>query len=119
MAKELRITKAYSPCLYDSDTGKSCLTKKVMDVTEDCPKASKKEPCIFLYTHAKRGRIIQINRPYEGEKYMGMHTHFFVDELDKEMSRSERDDVFGSRAKQLGLTKSELRLLIRTHAPAK
>jgi len=119
MAKELKITKAYNPGLFDSDTGRSCLTKKVMDVTEDCPKANKNNRCILLYTKAKRGRIIQMGRPYKGEKYMGMHIHFFVDELDQQMDVPEHDDTFGSWADRLGLTKSELRLLIRTHAPAK
>lgn len=119
MAKELKILKVHTTGLYDSDTGRTLKAKKVVNVTDDCPNASKSDRCIFLYCKSKRGRIIQIIRPYKEEKFMGVSIHFFVDELDEEMNRAERDDTFGSWANQLGLTKSELRLLIRTHAPAK
>jgi len=118
MAKELKITKAYKPGLYDSATGESCVTEKVVDVTEDCPRASDKDRCVFLYTRAKRGRIVQMARPYKDEKYMGMHIHFFVDELDHEMHVAPRDDTFGSLASQLGFSKPALRSLIEAHAPA-
>ncbi len=118
MARELKITKAYNLGLYDSATGESCVTEKVVEITEDCPKANKNDRCVFLYTRAKRGRIVQITRPYKGEKYMGIHIHFFVDELDREMRVAPRDDTFGSWANQLGLEKSALRSLIEAHAPA-
>ena len=119
MAKILKITKEHNSGLFDSDTGKHCTTKKVVDVTKDCPEASKKDRCVFLYTRAKRGRIIQMCRPYENEKYMGMHIHFFVDELHHEMNAEPRDDTFGSWARQLGLAKANLIDLILKHAPAR
>jgi hypothetical protein len=103
--------------LCDSDTGANCVTEKVVDVTEDCPGASKGERAVLLFTRATRGRIVQICRPYEGEVYMGTHIHFFVDELDQEMYAAPRDDTFGSTAKRLGLTKPALRELIEAQAP--
>ena len=118
MARELKVSKAYKPGLYDSDTGADCLIEKVVNVTEDCPRASNEDRCVFLYTRAKRGRIVQMARLYKDKKYMGMHIHFFVDELDREMHVAPRDDTFGSWASQLGLSKPALRSLIEAHAPA-
>ncbi len=118
MARELKITQAYKSGLCDSDTTESCVTEKVVDVTEDCPRGSNKDRCIFLYTRSKRGRIIQMARPYEGEEYVGAHIHFFVDELEHEMHVAPRDDTFGSWASQLGFSKPALRSLIEEHAPA-
>ncbi|MDO8664894.1 MAG: hypothetical protein Q7K44_05145 [Candidatus Liptonbacteria bacterium] len=119
MAQSVKINKKeHDPGLYDSDTGASCKVEKVVDITEDCPKASKKECVILLFTRAKRGRIVQISHPYDGEVYMGSHIHFFVDELDREMCVDPRDDTFGSTANRLGLTKQELRKLIEAQAPA-
>jgi hypothetical protein len=118
MAQSVKINrKQHKTGLYDSDTGASCKTEKVVDITEDCPKASKKKRAVLLFTRAKRGRIVQISRPYDGEIFMGSHIHFFVDELDREMRVASRDDTFGSTANQLGLTKIELRKLIEAQAP--
>ncbi len=119
MAKNVKINrKEHEPGLYDSRTGDSCKTEKVVDITDDCPKASEKERAVLLFTRAERGRIVQIGRPYEGEVYMGSHVHFFVDELDREMHVAPRDDTFGSTANQLGLTKPVLRKIIEAQAPA-
>ena len=118
MARELKITKAYKSELYDSDTDAECVTEKVVDVTEDCPRASKEDRCVFLYTRrVGRGRIIQMTRPYKGKEYTGRHIHFFVDELEREMDVAPRDDTFGSWARQLGLSKPALCSLIEAHAP--
>lgn len=119
MAKIVKIDKKeHSAGLYDSDTGAICETEKVVDITDDCPKASKKERAVLLFTRAKRGRIVQISRPYDGKVFMGSHIHFFVDELDGEMRAVSCDDPFGSTASGLGLTKSELRKLIEAWVPA-
>lgn len=119
MAKALKINKKkHVVGLYDSDTGRSCKTEKVVDITEDCPKASEKRRAVLLFSRAKRGRIVQITRPYEGEVYTGSHIHFFVEELDREMRTAPRDDTFGSKANELGLTKPQLRKLIEAQAPA-
>lgn len=118
MAKEIGITKVYNSGLYDSDTGESCVTEKVVDVTEDCPRASNKDRCVFLYTRAKRGRIVQMARPYKDEEYMGTHIHFFVDELEYEIHVAPCDDTFGSWANELGLEKGALHSLIEAHTPA-
>jgi len=111
-------TKKHSSGLYDSDSGASCKTEKVVDITEDCPKASEKKRAVLLFTRAKRGRIVQISRPYDGEVYMGSHNHFFVEELDREINVAPRDDTFGLLADQLGLTKTGFRDLIKAQAPA-
>ena len=120
MAKIVKINeKKHDSRLYDSDTNVSCRTEKVVDITEDCPKARQKERAVLLlFTRAKRGRIVQISRPYGGEVYMGSHTHFFVEELDCEMHVAPRDDTFGLMADQLGLTKTGFRDLIKAQAPA-
>ena len=119
MAKAIKINKKeHEPGLYDSATGASCKTEKVVDITEDCPKADEKRRAVLLFTRAQRGHIVQISRPYEGEVYMGSHIHFFVEELDREMRVAPRDDTFGSTANELGLTKSQLRKLIEAQVPA-
>lgn len=118
MARKLKITREYDTGLYDPDTRASCVVEKVVDVTKDCPRTSKGK-CIFVYTRARRGgRIIQMARPYRGEKYKGRHIHFFIAELESEMRAAPRDDTFGGWASQLGLSKSALRSLIEAHAPA-
>lgn len=118
MAKTLEITKEHDSRIGDSATGKPCRTEKVVDITEDCLKAVVKERVVLLFTRAKRGRIVQLTRPYETEVYMGTHIFFFVDELDCEMHAAPRDDTFGSWAADLGLTKTALRSFIESHAPA-
>lgn len=115
MASEVTITKEHNAGLYDSATGKTLTTEKVVDVSDDCPSG---ERIIFLYTRAKRGRIVQISHPYEGHTYRGMHIHFFVDELKREMRMPERDDTFGVWAKMCGLNKQRLLRLIQQYAPA-
>lgn len=115
MAKVLEITKEYDIGLYDSATGESLKTEKAVDITEDCPKASERERVILLFTTAKRGRIVQIGRPYPGEVYMGAHIHFFVDELKRLVA--ERNDTFSREARIVGLTKAALLNLVKEHAP--
>ncbi len=119
MAKSVKINrKEHNPGLYDSDTGAKCKTEKVVDITEDCPKASRQQRAVLLFTRAKRGRIVQIARHGKGEGYSGVYIHFFVDELGREMRAAPRDDTFGSTANELGLTKLALRELIEAQAPA-
>lgn len=116
MAREMKVTKAYNSGLHNRDTGERCAAEKVVNVTEDCPKA-KKDRCIFLYTRTKRGRIVQMKRPFKGEKYSGVRipVEFFVDELDTQMHTTP----FNSWAGELGLTRRALRELIEKHAPPK
>jgi hypothetical protein len=114
MAQNVKINKReHVPGLYDSDTGKSCKTERVVDITEDCPKANSKKRAILLFTRARRGRIVQISRPYDGRVYM-----FFVDELDREMHATPPNNTFRLMAHQLGLTRQELREIIEEQAPA-
>ena len=111
MAKNLKVTKKHNPGIYDSETGKDCVAEKVVNITSDCPGASKQNGCILIFTRAKRGRIVQIRQGCS-------NVHFFVGELDSEMRVAPRDDTFGSRANMLGLDKSALRELIEMHAPS-
>ncbi len=104
--------------MYDSATHEACVTEKVVDVTRDCRISSDLDRCLFVYTRAKRGRIVQITQPYKDEEYSGVHIHFFVDELEHEMHIAPSGDTFGSWANKLGLSKLELRTLIETYAPA-
>jgi hypothetical protein len=94
--------------LYDSATGESLVTRKAVDVTDDCPSG---ERTILLYTQAKRGPIVQICNPYEDEPAkMGMHVHFFIDELDRD---NEIGEVFASHASRLGHSAKSLLKLVR------
>ena len=118
MATEIEVTNEYKVGLSDSDTGESCVTEKVVEVTEECPSPNNGDRCLFLFTRTQRGRIVQMTQPYKGEKVMGSSIHFFVDELDAEMNVAPRDDTFGSWARRLGLEKPALRSLIEEHVPA-
>ena len=118
MARELKIKSAeHDPGLYDSATGKNLDAEKVVDITDDCPGANQKRRAVLLFTTAQRGRIVQMARPYPKEVYTGRHIHFFVDELENEMRAAESVVAFGSWAKELGLSKSDLRAMIEKHAP--
>ena len=110
MAKILKIDpEKHKTDLCDSATNESCITEKVVDITEDCPKRDSARPAILVFTRAKRGVIVQT-------RFAG-HVHFFVDELDQEMDVASDDDTFGSRAEMVGLTKVQLLALIKEHAP--
>lgn len=109
MVKPVKITKEHDIGLYDSDTGKSLKAKKAVDITDECPSGTR---TILLFTKAKRGRIVQIGQPYDHEVYMGMHVHYFVDELDGTNSKG-----FGSWAGYCGLTSKALTEIIKANAP--
>lgn len=115
MAKQIDITAEHHFGLYDSATGRDCVIEKLVDVTEDCPGLAGAR-VLLLFTRSQRGLIVQMRSPYPGEEFLGMYINFFVDELEREMDVHPRDDTFGSWAGKLGLSKSELISLIRTHA---
>ena len=118
MAKVIEVGE-YKPRICDSATGASCETEKVVDITEDCPRASVEEPAVLLFTRAKRGRIVQIRWPYRKDKVnLGTSIHFFVDELHHYICVAARDDTFATTADRLGVTKVALRALIETYVPA-
>ncbi|MFA6296195.1 MAG: hypothetical protein WC663_02490 [Patescibacteria group bacterium] len=105
--------------MSDSATGVTCVTEKVVDVTEDCPKAGAESRSIFIYTREKRrGRIVKMVCPCKDEKQMGACLHFFIDELSRQMNVDSRHDTFGSWATRLGLDKTQLLNLIVMHAPS-
>lgn len=103
----------HRPGMYDSDTGVTLEAKKVVDITDDCPSG---ERTILLYTQAKRGLIVQIAHPYDHEKYMGSHIHFFVDEISRPVSA--RDDTFSTTARRAGLGRDQFHRLITLNAPS-
>ena len=111
MAKQVP-AKSHKVSMYDSATDEPLKTLKAVDFTEDCRGGLEKgEKARFLFTRAKRGRIVVI-------EYEPCRIHFFVEELDREMRCAPRDDTFGSTAETLGLTKVKLRKMIEQHAPA-
>ncbi len=121
MAKQLRVDeKCEAATLFDQHTGKNCRIEKLVDVTKDCPRASDENRSVFLYARLSRGgRTVQMIRLFKGDELnMGMFIWFFVDQLEQVMHAVPRDDTFGLWAKELGLSKPELRSLIETHAPA-
>lgn len=105
--------REHRPGLYDSANGVSLVAVRVVDITEDCPSG---ERTVLLYTNAERGPIVQIAHPYENQKYMGSHIHFFINELDDEVP--PRDDTFSSTAARAGMSRMALRRLIEENAPA-
>ncbi len=117
MAKVIPVAAVHRCGLYDSVTGKSCVTEKVVDMTDDCRGASAMERCLVLFTRDHRGRIAQLVRSYEGEECEGVKIHFYLGKLDAEMRATSLNDTFGVWARELGLEKSALRSLIEAHAP--
>ena len=111
MAKQLKILPEHQSGLYDSETNKDCITEKVVDITKECQKR-----ILLLFLTTKRGKIVQICEPYEGEIYTGIKIHFFVAELEKEMHVAERDDTFGSWAENCNHTKRDFCNLIKKFA---
>lgn len=118
MTQVLKIGSEYDSGLFDSDNGTDCKTEKVVDITDECPRANPSNKCILLFTRAKRGPIVQITRPHKGEKYLGTHIHFFIKELEEEMRAPHKHDTFGLWADMLGISKTTLRSIIEAHAPA-
>ena len=119
MAKILKIKKReHKPRLYDVDTGKTCQTERVVDITEDCPKANEENRAILLFTRAKAGRLVQITRPSPGKVYMGSQITFLVEGFDSEVRTPAWDDTFGPTAGELGLTSHQLLKIIKEHVPA-
>jgi hypothetical protein len=115
MAQIVEIDDAeHRPGLYDSANGVSLVAERVVDITEDCPSG---ERTVLLYTTAKRGPIVQIAHPYENQKYMGSHIHFFINELDDEPDA--RGDSFSFTARRTGLSRLAFRQLIEANAPAR
>lgn len=110
--------KKYDSGLYDSATGKNIYVEKVVDFSEDCPQLENGTKALFLFTRAKRGRIVVIQHTYPGKDF-GSGIHFFVDELDKEMNVRPDDDTFGFwAASEFGFDKTTLRKMIEEQAPA-
>lgn len=109
MAFQIEIDpEEHRPGLYDSADGTTLMAEKVVDITDDCPA---RERTLLLYTKAKRGPIVQVAHPYDGQSYLGSTIHFFTNEMDA------RDESFAMTARRAGLTGFQFRKLIRQHAP--
>ncbi|MCK5511030.1 hypothetical protein KAI65_05860 [Candidatus Parcubacteria bacterium] len=112
MATDLEITSEYA---YGSKG-----IERVIDVTEDCPKATKKRRCIFIYIRDKDGLMIDITRPYEGKKYKGCHVGFRINKLYgliEDFTNFDSCKLFDSCAMDLGLNAFELSVLIEKYIP--
>jgi hypothetical protein len=117
MAREVKVSDIHVCAFYDRRTGKDCTVEKVMDITDDC-RMEKGCRCLLLYTRDSRQRLAQIQRPYEGEDFMGLQILFGVDTLDSQFQVEARDDTFGVWANDLGISKQQLRTIIKEYAPA-
>jgi hypothetical protein len=118
MAKKIPNTE-YGLLLYDNDTGESCVTERIVDITEDSPGIEEGRKAILLFTRVSQGRVVQILHTFPGRKYDGTFVHFFIDKIEIEESPVEkRDLVFQEVAGWFGLTKTRLHALILENAPA-
>lgn len=104
--REVEITDVHDVGLYDSDTGESLKPERLIDISGD----GAVRRTLLMFTRAKRGRIIKIVQPYEGEEWMGSSTHYFVDEPASE--QMIRED-----ARRWGCRPDDLVALIKQHAP--
>lgn len=113
MARILENTNDYPTGLYDEFTGVDYPTKKVVDITEDCPKASKGIQIILIYTRNVNGPIVQMVRMMNGNDLIPricFHTDDIEDMMDEES--------YGSYAEKAGLLKQVLCELIKQNAPS-
>ena len=115
MARELK-TRGYKYARYKPGD----ITKKVVNITKDCPKMGGYEKCLLLYIRRRGRTIVEIFCPDKGRRFVGDFESFLLDILDDKMNiPSKYNDIIGLGrwAKRLGLLKVELRMLIKTHAP--
>lgn len=93
---------------------------KVVDVTKECPQREERKDRIFLiFTKSKHRWVVKIKRAKRFNKGCSVEVSFLVDSLSESgwMNIAPRDDVFGSFATELGLSKSDLCKLIKNTAP--
>ncbi len=110
----------YRTGLIDEDTGAECVTERVVDVSDACRQRKWLDrKCLFIYTRAKRGKIVVIVRPYPRSDCDGEHIHFFVREIGLKDMKPFIARSFNQCAKDLRLTPDQLRALIRQHEPAR
>lgn len=101
--------------MYDSESGGTLVTEKYIEMTEKFPHMPSEQRVFFLYTTAKRGRIVKMIFPYPGKDY-GSSTHFFFDELSGE-GKKDIDQSFQNRAAGLRVTPQQLLEIIKENAP--
>ena len=119
MAKVLRVNKdRHRPGIYDSDTGVSCQTEKIVDITEDCPNIKKNERAILLFTRETAGRIVKIVRADKREISFGTESFFFVENLMHDTQIFRNNFALNYLVELFGITKLQLRSLIEAHVPA-
>lgn len=95
MKKQTKITGARKEMgLYDSRTGKSILSYKMVDATNICPGSNQ---CIIKYGNAVRGKIAQICDWYQRSKDLGTILHYHINVMTPD-SLTE-DSVFSRTAR--------------------
>ena len=104
--------------LFDPHTGKQCVTKKVVDVTQECPKASEKYPALLIFTKITQGRFVQIVRRHKGRICPSPKVLLSIDEPEAVLRTSLPREPLSLAAAELGLSRSNLQFLIKVHAPA-
>ena len=120
MAKEITPSREYDSLLYDADTGESCITERIVDITEDCPRIDEGRKALLFFTRVSQGRVVQILHTFSGRKNDGAFVHFFINriELTEDSAETPRRQVFHETAKKFGLTETRLYELIMEHVPA-
>ena len=99
--------KAHSVSLYDSATGESLHTDRVVDVSAVCPKLETGSRALILYARAERGRIVQFILETGGSS-IGLHTFLDEPSLAEDAERP---------ARWFGLDAVDIIRLAREHAP--
>lgn len=118
MAKNLVVTRRYEFGMFDQ-RGRPYEIWSVVDVTEDCPGASEDNRCVFFYAYTKRFEwTVRISQPYKGPKHMGAFRHFFpAQDLNIKLHDVLLSSAFRHCARRLGLSQSDLSMLIEAHRP--
>lgn len=96
------------------------LNERIVDITEFCPLAGSEDRAVLVFSRIDQAMTIRIYCHSSWQVYDGTHIGLPIASLEFEAGDNvpEGDDVFGSRAKRLGLTKLELRTLIEENVPA-
>lgn len=108
---EMRSMEGSRLGLYDSDTGRSIPSLKVIDVTKFCPESKQ---VVVKYGIAKRGLIAQICDWYRRGKDLGTTLHYFVNEMTPETLAA--DEIFERHAVAMGADARKLAEVIFENA---
>ncbi len=114
MARELKVTKAYISHVRDKSSGQTYKIKKIMDISNECPRPEDKRRCMLLYIQTQKGIMVQIRRPDKNNNNTGTCYNWLITKRQHYMGINH---PFRYMANQLGLSMSELYGLIKKYAP--